>query len=78
MSDGMEIRIRGGVGPQETAAIMASLQQLIDEEAASQAMMTPRNIASAWVRSGQRRIVKPARSATTYLSAFGLKDGQVE
>jgi len=72
-----EIRIRGGVGPQEAAAIMAAIQQLIDEEAASQAMIAPRNLPTAWVRSGQRRVVKHARQVTTTLSPHGIADGQI-
>jgi hypothetical protein len=71
------IRIRGGVGPQEAAAIMAAIQQLIDEEAASQAMTAPRNLPTAWVRSSQRRVVKPARQVTTSLSSHGIADGQI-
>lgn len=72
-----EIQIRGGVGPQEAAAIMAAIQHLIEEEAASQAMLTPRNIPSAWVRSSQRRVVKPAHHTRTSLSPHGITDGQI-
>ena len=72
-----EIQIRGGVGPQEAAAIMAAIQHLIEEEAASQAMLTPRNIPSSWVRSSQRRVVKPVRHTRTSLSPHGIIDGQI-
>lgn len=72
-----EIQILGGVGPIEAAAIMAAIQQLLDEEAASQAMITPRNIPTTWVRSGQRRIVKPSRQTVTSLSVHGITDGQI-
>jgi len=72
-----EIQIRGGVGPQEAAAIMAAIQHLIEEETASQAMSTPRNTASAWVRSSQRRVVKPVRHTRTSLSPHGITDGQI-
>ena len=72
-----EIQIVGGAGPAETAAIMAAIQQLLDEEAASQAMLTPRNLPTAWVRSGLGRIVKPARHTTTSLSTHGVSDGQI-
>ena len=73
-----EIQIVGGVGPIEAAAIMAAIQQLLDEEAAAQAMLTPRNIPTAWIRSGQRRTVKPARHTTTGLSSHGITDGQID
>ncbi len=72
-----EIRIRGGIGPSETAAIMAAIHQLIEEELASRAMMTPRNIPTAWVRSGQRRVVRSPRHTTTELSIYGVTDGQM-
>ena len=72
-----EIQIRGGAGPQETAAIMAAIHHLIEEEAASQAMITPRNVATAWVRSGQRRAVKPVRQTKTGLSTQEITDGQI-
>lgn len=72
-----EIRVRGGVGPQEAAAIMAAIQLLLEEEAASQAMIAPRNVPTAWVRSSQRRIVKPARYTSTSLSPHGIADGQI-
>lgn len=72
-----EIQIKGGAGPQETAAIMAAVQHLIEEEAASQAMVPPRNIANAWVRSGQRRVVKPARQTETGLSTREITGGLV-
>ena len=72
-----EIRIRGGIGPSEAAAIMAAIQQLLEDEAASQAMITPRNFPTAWVRSGQRRVIKPARHTATGLSTHAISDGQI-
>jgi hypothetical protein len=72
-----QFRIRGGAGPVETAAILAAIQQLIVEEAASQAMLEPRNVPPAWVRAGRAPTTTPPRMTGTVLSTLAIDETQL-
>lgn len=57
MIDDRSIRIRGGAGPYEAAAVLAVVMRLLDEEAAARATLPARPVPPAWVRLGQPRPV---------------------
>lgn len=64
MSDGLQIT--GGAGPQETAAIMAVVAHLNEEDAAAQAMPSQRPRQSAWVLAWRPRPAAPPLPSHTY------------
>lgn len=52
MSGGEVLRIRGGAGPYEAAAVIAVVMRLLEEEAVARSTPPARPIPPAWVRLG--------------------------
>ena len=63
-----ELRITGGAGPYEAAAIAAVVDAVLAEEAASLAMPVMPPEPSQWVVSGRPRVVVGAKSTPHRLS----------
>ncbi len=70
-------QVRGGADPQAIAAIMGAVMQMLAEERSSKAMAPPRNVPSAWIRSGRRRVVASPRTPLTQLSERALSESQI-
>lgn len=67
MSDMSPIpNIQGGAGPEETAAIMAVIAQLNEDEAAADALPAQRPRQSAWVLAWRPRQTTPPLPSHTY------------
>ena len=60
------IDITGGAGPQETAAIMAAVAQLLEEERAADANPSQRPRQSQWVLAWRPREVPAPLPSHTY------------
>jgi hypothetical protein len=73
-----EIEITGGAGPMETAAILAAVARLVEEEAAALAAPPERPGRGLWVLSGRPRPVQPPFAARPTPAAPGWSVGSEE
>jgi len=73
-----EIEVVGGAGPMETAAILAAVARLVEEEAAAQAVPPERPGRGLWVLSGRPRPVQAPFAARPTPAAPGWSVGSDE
>ena len=66
MTDHPRIKIAGGAGPEEAAAIMAAISHLEREEDAARAIPSQRPRQSAWVLAWRPRHTNPPLPSHTY------------
>ena len=73
-----EIEITGGAGPMETAAILAAVVRLVEEEAEALAAPPQRPGRGLWVLSGRPRPVQAPFAARPTPAAQGWSVGSDE
>ncbi len=71
----MRFEVVGGAGPQETAAIMAALARVLEEQAAAEAAPPMRPTQGRWVLSGRPRAVAGPSTARPTPAADGWSVG---
>ena len=68
----------GGAGPMETAAILAAVARLVEEQLVAAAVPPERPAPGLWVRSGRPRPVQPPFAARSTPAAVGWSVGSEE
>lgn len=74
----MRFEVVGGAGPQETAAIMAALARVFEEQVAAAAVPPMRPSQGRWVLSGRPRPVSGPQTARPSPAADGWSVGADE